>query len=424
MNMADQTKYPLVEVESHRVALGRALESMPVAASTDSRLGRVVLKYAVPIAVVALFIGSCFLVINYEPRERVATTQPDTRSPGVNSSVLSGPRVIRGEIVTEPAATFRSIEDAEKVVRMSVLQPAYVIGGRLKRVLVGSCANLEPAVFITYDNGLQITANVWREPVDYQGRVDAYMYNDAQLKSVAPHGPPSYRLVDLRGGKAMVWGHALYFWEGSIEYTLTVNKDTQTDEAQVIKELSQVAASMSGTSSVPPAGAKFSIPPSYVDIPSAVRMSGIKFRWPEYTDGAHVTGVYATSVLPYQEDARREELEYGRMVEICYDNGMDVTYKEPPHAGEQDTESPPEGAGTRALKIAGLEATLELPASMTDGAKVDASVSAAGLRLHWHEGKGAYTVSFDGPSGQPPVISADVAAATEYIRRIAESMYR
>lgn len=422
MNMADQTKYPLVEVESHRVALGRALESISGAASVGGRLRGTALKYAVPIAVAALLVGSCFLVINQKPHERVATSQPGALTPASDTSGIYSIMATKG--VAETAAVFKSIEDAEKVVHMSVLQPVYTIGGRFKQALVGTLANMEPGIFITYDNGLQITANVWREPVDYQGRVDAYMYNDAQLKSVAPQGPPSYRLVDLRGGKAMVWGRDLYFWEGSIEYTLAVNPKTQADDASAIKELTRVATSMSGRSSVPPAGARISIPPNYVDIPSAVRMSGIKFRWPEYTDGAKVTGVYATSVLPYQKDERRDKWAYGHMVEICYDNGMLVTYKEPPHAGEAATESPTEGASTRSLKIAGLEATLELPTGVTDGAKPEGSVSAGGLRLHWHDGGGAYTVSFDGPSGQPPVISADVAAATEYIRRIAESMYR
>ncbi len=413
MNESPPGEHPrMFEIESHRDALRGSLERSASVQRSGRRSRSIILRYVVPTAFGALLAVSIFLIVNTGNR-RTGTKDDASGTTSDQVQMLTASQ----DTSPEPAATFKSIDDAEKVVQMRIMRPSFTDGGHAKQAVIGTYTNQEPVIYVTYDNGLAITANVWREPLDYQGRIDAYKWNDAQANhGVAPPGPTSYYLMDMRGGKGMVWGRDVYFWEDSIEYTLTVDPKDEPGNRVAVDELLRVAKSMSGPSRVPPVGAKLSIPPNYVDLQSAVRMSGIKFRWPTYSAGATVKSVYASASNPSN---------FSKLVNIDYSNGVMVSFEEEtsrtPKAEKHPNDESQPGNKTRKVDIAGHQAVLTVPEAVASAGPA----LSAGLSIEWRDGKAAYRVSFGGPSGSssPGTPPMDVEAAINMLVRIAKSMY-
>lgn len=398
----------MFEVESHRVALWDSLELSASVQSSGRKPRSIILRYVAPAAVAALLAVSVFLTV-YTGNRRTGTKDEASNGLSRSNYEAATDMMVEADMSPEPAATFESIDDAEKVVQMRIMRPTYTDGGHVKQVVIGTYTNQEPAVYVTYDNGLAIMANVSREPLDYQGRIDGLKWNDAQVnKGSVPPGPPSYYPVDIRGGKGMVWGRGVYFWENSIEYTLTIDPKNEPDNRVAVDKLLRVAKSLTGPSRVPPVGAKLSIPPNYVDLQSALRRSGIEFRWPRYSAGATVKSVYASASKPS---------DFSKLVIISYSNGVGVSFEEGTSRITQEAESQP-GIETRKIDIAGHQATLTVPAAA-------ASALSGGLSIEWRDGKATYRVSFGGPSdsSSPGNAPTDVEAAIDMLTRIAKSMY-
>jgi hypothetical protein len=403
-----------VEVESHREALGTVLERTvreeDVAPARRTVL--VVMKWAAPVAVAALLVLSAFLVINIDKKpgsqstsapvqQKYAAEAPDpTVSTMLSINAPTAPN--------EPAATFKNLEDAEKVVQMKIMRPAQTYGGAVTQAVIGTYTNQEPVIFIKYDNGLQITAYASREPVNYAGWIEGLKWNESQMNS---HGSssaaPTYQLLDVRGHQGFTWGKDVHFWEDSIAYELS-----SADGSIGLTELLKIADSMTGKTAVPPPGAKVPLPPNYPDIESARRMSRIDFRAPKDTGGAQVTAVYATTVSTYGTGTAGKDLKAdGKLVTISYSNDMHVGYESPVQTDDRDW------VVVRKLDIDGHPAeVVEAPGGQPD---VD------GLVLKWNDGAGRYSVSFSGPQSQladssPPHIQDRIAQMQD----IARSMYR
>jgi hypothetical protein len=402
-----------VEVESHREALGAVL-AREGKAEPARRLVFTMMKYAVPAALAALLVLSVFLVINTNTKpgghqttdgqKKRAAESTNTAGPSASSSIdmLMAPAE-----PPEPAATFKNLEDAEKVVHMKILRPGVTHGGRVTQALIGTYSNQEPVIVINYDNGLQITADVCREPVDYAGRIAGLKWNETQMyKNGPPPVAPSYRLIDVRGHQGFTWGKDLEFWENSIEYQLFSLKGGLS-----LDSLMRIADSMTGKTEVPPPGIKLPLPPNYPDIESARRMSHIDFRAPKNTGGAPVTGVYATTMSQFGRGKAGKDLKSdGKLVTISYSNQMQVGYESPLQTDDRDW------VVVRKLEVGSHPAEV-----------VEASGGApdvAGLVLKWADGEGGYSVSFNGPQSQQADRSGDdIQARIARLQAVAQSMY-
>jgi hypothetical protein len=402
-----------VEVESHREALGTVLEQT---ARKDNiaparRPVFAVMKWAAPVAVVALLVMSAFFVININKKPGgQPTSAPAQKSiaPGAADPTASGMLSIIPTAPNEPAATFKNLEDAEKVVRMKIMRPGKKFDGVVTKAVIGTYTNGEPVIFIKYDNGLQITAYVSREPVNYAGWIDGLKWNESQMNN---HGSsfaaPTYRLLDVRGHQGFTWGRDINFWENSIAYELS-----SADGSISLNELLKITDSMTGKTAVPLPGAKVPLPPNYPDIESARRMSRINFRAPKDAGGAQVTSVYATTVSTYEIGRPGKDLKANdKMVTISYSNEMDVGYKSPVQTDDRDW------VVVRKLDVDGHPAeVVEAPGGEPD---------VGGLVLQWNDGAGRYSVSFHGPQSQQADSSPQhIHDRIVQMQDIARSMYR
>lgn len=404
-----------VEVESHREALGAVL-TREGKAEPARRLVFAMMKYAVPVALAALLVLSVFLVVNINSKpggqqttangqKKRAIEAPNTAGPSATSAQCM---IVAPTAPPEPAATLKNLEDAEKVVHMKIMRPKVSLVGRVTQAVIGTYTNQEPVIVINYGNGLQITADVCREPADYAGRIAGLKWNETQMyKNGPPPGAPSYRLIDVRGHQGFTWGKDLAFWEDSIEYQLvSLNGSLSLDS------LMRIADSMTGRTEVPPPGMRLPLPPNYPDVESARRMSRIDFRAPKDTDGGTVTGVYATTVSQYGTGKVDKDLKSdGKLVMISYSNEMNVGYESPVQTDDRDW------VIVRKLEVDGRPAqVVEAPGGEPD---------VAGLVLKWDDGGGRYSVSFSGPQSQQADRSADsIQDRISKMQVIAQSMYQ
>ncbi len=404
-----------VEVESHREALGAVL-AREGKAEPARRVVFTMMKYVVPAALAGLLVLSVFLVVNINTKpgghrttadmqQKREATAPATAGPSASSAFTT---IMAPTAPNEPAATFKNLEDAEKVVHMKIMRPGVTHVGRMTQALIGTYTNQEPVIVINYGNGLQITADVCREPVDYAGRIDGLKWNETQMyKNGPPPVAPSYRLIDVRGHQGFTWGKDLEFWEDSIEYQLFSLKGGLS-----LDSLMRIADSMTGKTEVPPPGIKLPLPPNYPDIESARRMSRVDFRAPKNTGGATVTGVYATTISQYGRGKAGKDLKSdGKLVTISYSNQMQVGYESPKQTDDRDW------VVVRRLDVGGN------PAEVVEA--LGSTPDVARLVLRWADGEGWYSVSFNGPQTQQVDLTGDdIQARITRLQAVAQSMYR
>lgn len=418
-----RSTFPAVEIKSHREALGLALTRRSEA-ERDRRSAVRVLKYVAPVALAALLLLSVFLVVDLDGRPTGRATIDLERDRSIDASITLGPgatgdyqglysTVLPVRLAHEPAATFESLEEAEKVARMKTMRPGKSFKGRVEKVVIGAYLNQEPMIFITYDNGLEMTAAVWREPIDWAGRIESLRRNESQMNArKLVYQQPSYGLVDVRGSQGFTWGKDVSFWEKGIEYQLR-----SRDGALDLESLVHIADSMRGDTAVPTPGTKVLLPPSYPDVASARRMSGIDFRVPADTGAGTVTGVYATTVNSYQTgegDGNRKN--DGKLVLITYSNGLSVSYESPMQSLDGGWVT------VRELEIGGCPARVVAP-ERDDGDTSSPDINA--LVLKWKDGECWYSVAFDSPRDeQAEKLSRNLETQVAALRRIARSMYR
>ncbi len=211
------------------------------------------------------------------------------------------PEVYLTKLESQGCEQLESVAEAIELEHFKPEFPSHTLGGKIDGVyVVGSpqSANVD----ITYNSGIAFRASVNGSRPDFATTI-RIARREGQEGLLAPEEMPY--LVGISDTVGLMWPAAydhsiakvtapvISWWSNGIDYDVTTGKhDFGADDAAALRELKKIAESFSGQTRVPAPDEKISVPPSYVDIETAQRATGFKFRVPEYTAGGTVTDVY------------------------------------------------------------------------------------------------------------------------------------
>lgn len=328
-----------------------------------------------------------------------------------------------------------SVAEAIELEHFKPEFPSYTMGGRIDEVYVVGSPQLA-TVDITYTSGMAFRASVNGSKADFARRIRETRQGGFLAPVLEPEEMPY--LVGLSDTVGLMWPAAydytiakvtapvISWWSNGIDYDVTTGKhDFGADDAAALRELRKIAESFSGQTRVPAPGEKISVPPSYVDIETARKATGFKFRAPEYTAGGTVTDVYKrmkdnfayfsySNGLQISVDAGGKEPRDAVSEYDSYEEALAAYRKGSPEIEEQGVEAVPvDIAGNKGLLIVRKDRQILMPPDSTgDPSYVFPS-------LLWWEGKTTYSLIIDNEKAFTP----DIEAGIRELLKIARSMY-
>jgi len=445
----------MIEIPSHQASLRRSLERLqsrvettsPVASTSVwnrwASIATVSLLLSVAVIFASWWAGDMSnkvvrsnLIIPEKSLQRESRTSSDTAGPAAMFSTVQAtgpdfPELYFSHPERQGFEQFSSVVQVMELEHFKPEFPSYTLGGRIDRVYVFGSPQ-SPAMDVTYTNGI-----AFRASVDGSRPHFAQSIRNARKEGFLASDEMPY-LVGLFDTVGLVWpashdsqvgvntSAVVTWWEKGISYDVTTGKyNLKGRESSALKEVERIAESFSGDTRVPAPGEKINIPPRYVDIETAQRATGFKFRVPEYTAGGTVTDVYKriednfadfsySNGLRIAVDAGGKQPRDMVSEYESYKEAMAAYRKGSPEIDQSGVEAVPvEIAGNKGLLMVRKDRHILTPPDFT-GYPTQILPS-----LLWWEGKTAYSLLIDDEKAFTPNIETGIRK----MLRIARSMY-